>query len=253
MSFALARHVPRIAHEGRHWAVRLQRGAVLLDSRRGRIIEVEEEAAGALDLLVFDGTVRAPLTDDEGVRLRRTFRAFHRELLDDSPKQLGFEKGLLLRHDEPAKWRRPASTRSPDGAVLTLGLIRQDDGSAVALAGPADVVASIAEPFSDRGSPLRDLVVTSEDDIWFKFDKYESRRVIEVWSVELGSRAGLTLVRLSLAQALVNLLLVATQRPTEATLLTLGTCAEHIPHFAAVLPRDLTSRKRAVTEYFARR
>jgi hypothetical protein len=215
---------------------------VLLDARRGRIIEVEEEAASALDLLVFDGAASVPRTVDEGAQLRRTLRAFHRELLDDSPRQLGFEKGLLLRHDEPPGWRRPARSPSPDRAVLTLGQIRQ-----VALAGPADVVASLTE------RPLRDIVVTVDDDISFTTVTSEDLRVGEVWSLELGSRAGLTLVRLSLAQALVSLLLAATQRPTEATLQTLATCSEHIPHFVAVLPRDLASRKRVVTEYFAGR
>lgn len=234
--------------------MRLERGAVLLDSRRGRIIEVEEEAASTLDLVVFDEATRLPATDAEATRMRRALRAFRRELFDESPSperlEIGPERTLLVGHDEPTRWRSPPGPNAAPGAVLTVGLIRREDGSALALAGPADVVSSVTAAFGERGISPCDVVICDKNDLFVRIGINESLRLVELWAVELGNRAGLTLVRLSLVRSLVKLLFSVVRRPSETELKTLALCAERVPHFVAVLPRDLASRTRAVTEYF---
>lgn len=246
--------MPTIAREGNNWAVRLDRGAVLLDSRRGRIVEVEERVAATLDLIVFDRIASLPTTDGEAALMRRALRALREELFDESLRpSVEMEKGetLLRRYVEPEQWRRPTRKRALHGAVLTIGLVRRHDGSAVALAGPPEIVASVTGALSDRGIATDDVVLFGRDGVFVRTANREYLRLVEVWTVEAGDRAGVTLMRLSSARALVKLLFAARVRPSETALAVLGLCAERVPHFTAVLPRDLASRAHAVTGYFS--
>jgi hypothetical protein len=244
-----------IATDGNLCAVRLARGAVLLDSRRARIVEVEEAVATTLDIMLFGRESPLPATDVEAQTMRRALRALRQELFDattDRPT-IEMERGatLLRRYAEPPQWRRPLSgKRSNEGAVLTLGLVRRDDAAVVGIAGPANIVTRVTSAFDERGSDAADIVVRAGESITLVTTEHEVLRPLELWTVEVGDRGGLTLVRLSPARALVKLLLASRVRPSEAALKTLAALAERIPHFGALLPRNLASLARAVTEYF---
>lgn len=230
--------------------MRLERGAVVLDSSRGRILEVEEEAASTLDLVFSDRDGGHPAA--AAIRAGRAYRALQRELFEEPPSPHELDKGKLLLHchDEPARWQGLPEPESADGALLTLGLVRRNEGDAVALAGDRDVVASVTTGFSAGAIPPREVYISGKTDIIVRTGANEELRMIELWTLEVGNRAGLTLVRLSTARSLVKLLLAAASRPHERELATLASCAERVPHSIAVLPRDLSSRTRAIQEYF---
>lgn len=242
--------------------VRLERGAVVLDARGRTIVELREDGARALDLL-FDRVGTLPATEDEAMRVRRVFRALRRELLGESgarpdrPLDFALDAAdtLLRRYGEPPRWG--SSNRKEDGASSggpTIGVALLRGGSGLlGLCGAQGLVARVASAFRAAGADelaAEEATVRYDGTALLELRPSRERvRPVEMWSVEMGARDGLTLARLAPERALVKLLAVTRARPSEADLSALALYAERVPHFSAVVPRDFTALARVVAEY----
>lgn len=248
--------------------VRFERGAVVLDPRRGSILELGPQGAEACDLL-FDRVARFPATPSDAARERRAVRALRQELLGEPQRgggiafdvELAEGEVLLRRHPAPPQWPSWTVAEETDvparpeeiGGRLSVGLVRALEGALMIL-GSRSVVARVVEAFAHVSSDAlpSDLVtVEAGPPLTIRSATWNGAlRPTEVWSVATGLRPGLTRARLAPERALLGLLGAAVGAPDEPTLTALALCAERVPHFSVIVPRDASALSRVIADYW---